>query len=39
MSANLIIENSEPPIPLDVLCVEVPGDGSEHAHERTLSRW
>jgi hypothetical protein len=39
MSANLIVENNEQPIPLDVLCVEVPGDGSEHAHEKTLSRW
>jgi hypothetical protein len=39
MSVNLIIENREPPVPLDVLCREVPGEGEAHAHEGTLQRW
>jgi hypothetical protein len=39
MSANLIVANREQPIPLDVICLEVPGEGNEHAHEGTLSRW
>jgi hypothetical protein len=39
MSVNLIVEIGEKPIPLDVLCREVPGEGEGHAHEETLKRW
>jgi hypothetical protein len=39
MSVNLIIENNEPPVALDVLCLDVPGEGTAHAHEGTLARW
>jgi hypothetical protein len=39
MSVNLIVENGEQPVPLDIICRDVPGEGEGHAHEETLKRW